>query len=601
MAKELSEYIDKIALSSDAEEWFLTGVKQINLFIGPNNSGKSRAIRELFSSENQNWSIEKNPLTVNEILDEFISLLLSDVNYAYNVERSVNFKLYDNGSREANIVHADKPIPLGRIAEHLLTGNLNVGNLQRLYIDPIIEKLDPESNIRNIPPPNESIYIPTLRSLRNLGEKDIFSEVTSIDYFKNTLKSKKSIFTGHSLYMVLQENLLGSHAERLKVRKYEEYLSENFFFGKDISLVPRIKDSVVYFKEGEKEERPIYDLGDGIQSIIILTFPVFMAEEPTLFYIEEPEHYLHAGLQRTLIETFAKHKEHLFFMTTHSNHFLDLAQERSDISIQQVSNNEKGTAIKAAKEYETLLNDLGVRASSVLLANSSIWVEGVTDKLYLRTYMKKYVSELENDGNIDKANKLKSYHENLHYVFTEYQGSNITHWDFEETSTENGTSGDTTPARKITKNILLIADADIDGKGNRVKKLSGELGANFHLLSWKEIENYIPYNVLIETAKRRWETFTQTADCSIGRFMNIAEEKFESETRGIGDILEKYVDKDPKLKRNFYKDNSGTIKDKVKFCNTAIEIMSDPAYSWKLTPELTALCKKLWKHIEDSN
>ena len=158
-----------------------------------------------------------------------------------------------------------------------------------------------------------------------------------------------------------------------------------------------VDKDVVHVKEGDDEDRPIYDLGDGIQSIILLTYKVFMAEESTMFFIEEPEHFLHAGLQRTLIETFAKHKEHMFFMTTHSNHFLDLAQERDDISIQQVSRVNGESKVQASLDYGELLNELGVRASSVLLANCSIWVEGVTDKLYLRAYLNKYIEELEGE------------------------------------------------------------------------------------------------------------------------------------------------------------------------------------------------------------
>lgn len=599
MTKILSEYIDKIAINNTDEEWHLTNVKQINLFIGPNNSGKSRAIRELFSSDTQNWFIEKKTLRVNDILDEFFSRL-SDSSYALQIQNSTSFRL-KNVIGNSNKLVVNKPMALEAISEHLMPNSANRSNLQSSYIDLIINSLDPESQIRNITIPKYATYIPTLRSLRNIGAKDIFSELTVQDYFQKRLKPEKSIFTGSSLYGVLKEQLLGSHQQREKVKKYEEYLSVNFFFGEDISLVPRINEPVVYFKEGKKEERPIYDLGDGIQSIIILTFPIFMSEEPILFYIEEPENYLHAGLQRTLIETFAKHKEHLFFMTTHSNNFLDLVQERSDISIQQVSNKEGETVIKAAKEYEILLNDLGVRASSVLLANCSIWVEGITDKLYLRTYMKKYISELVDADEESKANKLKSYHENLHYVFTEYQGSNITHWNFEETNIENKSSGNKTPARRVTKNILLIADADIDSKSNRVEKLSGELGANFHLLDWKEIENYIPHDILIETAKRRWDTFNQRVECSIERFSNIEYGKFETKSYGIGTILERYVNKSSETDRKFYEDKSGTIKDKVKFCNTAIDLMSDSNYEWSLTPELTTLCEKLWNHVIDSN
>jgi len=271
-------------------------------------------------------------------------------------------------------------------------------------------------------------------------------------------------------------------------------------------------------------------------------------------------------------------------MTTHSNLFLDLAQERSDISIQQVSNNEDNSVIEAAHAYGKVLDALGVRASSVLLANCSIWVEGVTDKLYLRVYMKKYISELEASGKISEAAKLTSYHENLHYVFTEYQGSNITHWAFDDS--ENNIK---TPVKKLSRNILLIADADIDRKGNRVKELENALGSNFYLLNWKEIENYIPHNILILAAKKRWDTFNQREGCKIGRFKNIDEGLFENKSKGIGDILERYVDKPLKYKRKFYKADSGTIKDKVKFCHTVIEIMSDDK-GWVLTPELTKLC-----------
>jgi hypothetical protein len=429
--------------------------------------------------------------------------------------------------------------------------------------------------------------------LRQVSPEDLFKSRTIDDYFPPELKDAE-IFTGHSMYEDLTTHLLGSHDKRKKVREFERYLSENFFFGNDISLVPMVTEDVVYVKEGEDEDRPIYDLGDGIQSIIILMFKVFMAEKPTMFFIEEPEHFLHAGLQRTLIETFAKHKEHMFFMTTHSNHFLDLAQERDDISIQQVSRINGESKVQASLDYGELLNELGVRASSVLLANCSIWVEGVTDKLYLRAYLNKYIEELEDE---DKKSKLKSYHENLHFVFTEYQGSNITHWDFSDDVENNGSE---TPAKRLNRNILLIADADIEGKGERVESLREALGEAFYLLEYKEIENFIPFDILIDTAKARWETFKQRTDSNIDRFENMKEELFKSNRYGIGEVLERYVDKADGLERKFYSDKSGTIKDKVKFCHTAISLMNE-SDDWKLTPELTSLCETVWDFIESHN
>lgn len=609
---KLTNNIDKIAFidgNNYPDKWELTNLKQINCFIGPNNSGKSRKIRYLFSINFDYWIFDTYTLPSLDVLKRAKALIDHSIgvrtidNYTSTVvfgklQRSINDFIERNpplvtlslGEKLYSDSHSgiNKSTDAAKLNE-LLVSKPNTNNYKK--------EVNEYTELQSIK--WSSCYIPTLRSLRNLeshldSHEDLFLIRTTKDYFNNN-SNLGHVFTGFSLYQDLVKHLLGTHEQRKKIRLYEKYLSSHFFFGQDISLVPMVGKDVVYFKEGDQDERPIYDLGDGIQSIIILTFPLFMAEKPTMFFIEEPEHYLHAGLQRTLIETFAKYEQHMFFLTTHSNHLLDLAQERDDVSIQHVHQSNGETIVTPTEEYSELLDNLGVRASSVLLANCSIWVEGVTDKLYLRTYMKKYIQELRDSGNTQEANKLNSYHENLHYVFTEYQGSNITHWAFGDEVTD-----EQTPAKKLNKNILLIADADIDGKGNRTKELRNTLGDNFLLLGWKEIENYIPQNILIETAQKRWETFTQRDGCSIDRFSKIADKRFEKEKEGIGRILEFYVTKPSELDRKFYGDKSGTIKDKVKFCHAAVSIMEENG-EWKLTPKLTKLCERIWKHVVDNN
>ncbi|MAD02116.1 MAG: hypothetical protein CMK65_00615 [Pseudoalteromonas sp.] len=585
------------------EFWLLEDVRQLTFFIGPNNSGKSRELRKLFIDNKSQWFFEFSEYAVSELLSVFLEELgqgkwhreiasFGNVNVA-KIRRElplllnlpiglaeVGKKVYQLGKPERYNVRTQEE-RFSTMFDSVLSSYYEQVDIDKLKESTIV------SGWRNV-------YIPTLRGLRHVEREDTFEHRTKSDYFPNINKDEFEVFTGHSLYKDLTTHLLGSYQKRQKVRDYEQYLSENFFFGRDISLVPMVDKDVVYVKEGDDEDRAIYDLGDGIQSIILLTYKVFMAESPTMFFIEEPEHFLHAGLQRTLIETFAKHKEHMFFMTTHSNHFLDLAQERDDISIQQVSRVNGESKVQASLDYGELLNELGVRASSVLLANCSIWVEGVTDKLYLRAYLNKYFEEL---GDEDKKRKLKSYHENLHFVFTEYQGSNITHWDF---SNDLENDGSETPAKRLNRNILLIADADIEGKGERAESLKKALGEAFYLLEYKEIENFIPFDILIDTAKARWGTFTQRANCNIDKFNNIKESSFRKKDVGIGKVLERNVVKAEGLERNFYSDKSGTIKDKVKFCHTAISLMNE-SDDWKLTPELTSLCKRVWDFIESHN
>ncbi|WP_076407727.1 ATP-binding protein [Shewanella sp. UCD-KL12] len=607
--RKLTNDIDKIAFFDGRiypDHWELTNLKQINCFIGPNNSGKSRKIREIFTSNIDQWIIDTYSQPTVDILVRANEKINSPTGLRTIRQQANTVDTSKLTGAINNAIENKPPIGLHALGGYLYSkskGSRSQDSHINLLTSWILsEPNKPMQDVLEIPNQFKktrwlTCYIPTLRGLRNLPHQtdnnvDLLKERTVLDYFKQTNKLGV-IFTGHSLYQDLVKHLLGTHEQRQKVQKYEKYLSTRFFSGQEISLVPMVEKDVVYFKEGDKPERPIYDLGDGIQSIIILTFPVFMAEKPTMFFIEEPEHFLHAGLQRTLIETLSLHDDHMFFLTTHSNNILDIAQERDDISIQHVSQKEQKTAVQATKEYEDLLNSLGVRASSVLLANCSIWVEGVTDKLYLRAYLKKYIEELEESGDQDRAERLTSYHENLHYVFTEYQGSNITHWAFDSEGSDTQT-----PAKRLNKNILLIADADIDDKGDRVEKLQQALGEGFYLLTWKEIENYIPYDILMETAKRRWETFTQRTECS-NRFTNIARDRFEKDNEGIGKILELYVNKPPVLERRFYSEKSGTIKDKVKFCHTAINVMAEE--NWELSPQLKNLCEKIWSHIEKHN
>ncbi|TNC04015.1 AAA family ATPase [Vibrio diabolicus] len=606
---KLTNHINKIAFTEgnrDCITWDLTSVKQINFFIGPNNSGKSRKLRQFFLLKKDKIIFDTDLLSVQQCLDHWKNSFTS--NQEMSIISHTRRNLSDFISAVESIIENNRPVGIYQlnqaIIENVYGSNRNgVSSIENHLIEPVKRSnesghvvLDKINQIKNW----HSVYIPTLRSLRNIHDTDAFHQRTTTDYFPGS-SLKEMIFTGHTLYDDVKAHLLGSHEEREKVRKYEKYLSKSFFFGQDIALVPRIDTDVVYFKEGDREERPIYDLGDGIQSIIMLTYPIFMATKPTMFFIEEPELYLHAGLQRTLVETYANHKEHMFYITTHSNHFLDIAQERDDVSIQQVRQSEEGeTEVTPAAEFEELLTELGVRASSVLLANCSIWVEGITDKLYLRTYLNKYIEELREKGYEQKANQLSSYHENLHFVFTEYQGSNITHWYFGKSNSDEYINS--TPARKLNHKILLIADADIDGKGDRVELLKQDLGDSFILLDWKEIENYIPQEIIIKTAEARWNTFNGIGE-STNSFQNVPKNRFEKKDEGIGTILERFVQKkslqDPE--RKLYSEKSGTIKDKVKFCHTAIEIMNSDDTDWKLTPKLTKLCERIWAHVIDSN
>ena len=251
--------------------------------------------------------------------------------------------------------------------------------------------------------------------------QDFYYIRTVQDYFDSdeldSLNDRKKIFTGYKIFADLKEKLLGTQSDRDFIRKYENFLSENFFNDVAVTLIPQQSEvngknnDVVYitFNNNEEEERAIYNLGDGLQTIIAITYPLFswVAENEVddLAYliacIEEPELYLHPSMQRKLVEVLmgGKFKKVQFIVTTHSNHFLDLINEpefQKKISIYGVQYINGTKYVKQENDLSnTVYKVLGARPSSMLLANKTIWVEGVSDRIYLRHGLKLYYDEYE--------------------------------------------------------------------------------------------------------------------------------------------------------------------------------------------------------------
>src|SRR5690606_11789097 len=226
--------------------------------------------------------------------------------------------------------------------------------------------------------------------------------------------------------------------QRELIKKYEEKLSEYFFDNEPVSLIPKHDQDVVNIKIGSDRQFPISQLGDGLQQAIILTYEAFINKDKRhAFFIEEPELHMHAGMVRQLMNFYLNETNHYYFFTTHSNHLLDMTDESDQVMIQKFVKQPKKDEpnkfefkINRCDRDRELLASLGVRPSSVYLANCTIWVEGITDRLYITKYMKKYLEVLKTEEELahnSQPNKLDVYKfrasdiqrlmPNYHYTF----------------------------------------------------------------------------------------------------------------------------------------------------------------------------------------
>lgn len=438
------------------------------------------------------------------------------------------------------------------------------------------------------------VYIPTLRSLRPLNtaaSNDLLEERTRKDYGGELNDTK--IFTGQNLYHELQELLLGDLEKRASVKRFQEFLSSAFFDGQEIALIPRWKEDVLYVKIGREVELPIHQLGDGIQSIIALMFPVFKSgSENLLLAIEEPELFLHPGMQRVFVSTMLRKefRNVQCFIATHSNHLLDLTLDYDNISVftcRKEFEESDAPEIKANKIVENVSNRseralelLGIQNSCVFLSNCTIWVEGITDRRYISAYLQLYKMHLEETS----GGPVGFYKQDLHFSFVEYGGSNITHWSFLDDT------DDAIVVDRLCGRLFLIADQDgaAGKKAARQEKLKEKLGERFLLLQCREIENLISPSVLLKVVQEyEGEAFAIPLP---------KHDHYRAEP--LGRYIEETLLSGKRKRVGSYKTESGTISDKVEFCRRVLKYTTT---FQSLSDQTKDLVCKLYKFIGDHN
>ena len=567
-------------------------LSKTNVFIGANNSGKSRFLRYLYSIDFDmiaSWWFKKRfSMMYNDVLS-FFSTDHYFVNSPYMFNRYREEEFYAVLNK-----HSVKYSKENKFYFPPLRGVKD-------YKTIIQNKLQSFSNSEYCPIGNKDLinFFNSLLKLHEngLSDFDIYKSIISHEYFNDDINLSQNIFTGGQLYKEIKKMLLGDVNDRKAITKFEIFLRDNFFSDYDVvQLIPNDTEKVLFVKIGD-DEREIYNWGDGTQQLIIILYSLFKhkSERNCLFFIEEPETYLHPGILRKFIEVInsEEFENHQYFITTHSNAILDISADTNiNMSIfkfkkvkNKESNDNKPFSIEQCNNGDvSLLNELGIRNSSVFLSNCSIWVEGITDRLYLKHYLDIYIA-FHKDA-------IK-FRENIDYTFIEYGGSNITHFNFFADD-----SLDKINANYINNKIFLIADGDLnnqsDAKKQRKEELKDKLKDNFYELNVNEIENLLSLDTIKNVLKK--ENPNQD---------NIIDSAFKNSPNYDSTYLGKFIDEQISSVSGSsengiktYGATSGTIKNKVKFCEDAISCIKN--YD-DLSDNAKILVEKIYNFIRSNN
>ncbi len=471
--------------SFDEHGFVVEDMRKINVFIGKNNSGKSnilRAIRLLkrITKPQMRQDIGQDGLCLRPDIDSHRRNGLPPSVTVHLPPDSVidaNDRLFDR-SRQAlgdyltvrwNTANGalDQPSSLDGLGDNDLI-RLHNQLTQRTYTG----RPQRKQVLSDVVAPIQQRAVHALRTFDHLVSIENFREIRKAAEGESDADS----FNGHNVIARLREMQhpkVGKEAEREVFERIEQFVRDLLGETDVLMDVPASEDAIAIELHGTR--LPLDSYGTGVHQLVILCAALAMHDDHVVC-IEEPEIHIHPELQRKFLRFIADKTKNRYFITTHSNVFLDFLPDVAIYHVTHDGTKSTVTRVDATPRAREVLSDLGYKASDLLQANCVIWVEGPSDRVYLNKWLSLIAPDLT---------------EGIHYAITFYGGKVLAHF-----AGEDDPADDLVEVLRINQHAIFVVDRDAvkpGGKLNATKeRVRAEIGDNqCWVTQGREIENYL--------------------------------------------------------------------------------------------------------------
>lgn len=540
---------------------FLYPFSKINLFVGPNNTGKSNILSFIYrwatkrldfdEIDYHNYNIGKKlavfyPFTEEEIykfnstktsytdtLSSLCNILTSDFFY-YDRKKKVSW--FDSNPIDSiprKFLDNISPLDLCQLASDLTQSCNQYDNQENAsYIYNALFSKEIERND----------YLKAHNSVYIHAERDLY------DHSKNSFLDGDTIINRLSHIV---NNRPGDMVSATKKTNLEKFISD--LMGKEIILSVLPDNEDITIKEVSDREgitqRGLKQLGSGIHEIIYFAIVATLCED-AIICIDEPEIHMHPRLQRKFLKYLLENSSNQYFIATHSSSFINT--ENNEVSVFGVSMNKENCTechfIANEQELFYLTDLIGVKASDIIQCNCVIWVEGPSDRIYVNYWIHGMAPKLQ---------------EGVDYSIMFYGGRLASHLSGNDEDDDNNFIH----LLNINRHSFIIIDSDKkseDAEINDTKnRLKSEFTDNCWITEGREIENYLNNSQYEEIALKMKDDFT------------IKNSKYENRLAYSNGCL-----------------------DKVKFAEEYVAKSSEPDYS---IMDLKERVSNLIDFIKDSN